>query len=320
MDQTVHTGNDLSEGAEGHQLDDAHVGNVADLVGVHEHVPGVLGAILDAEGNLALLGIEGDDVHVEVIADGNDLGGVLDAAPAQLGDVNHAVHAADVDEHAVRGHGLHDTVVVLADLDAFPNGGLSSLTLLVEHGLDGTDHAAAGAVDLGDAELDLLLDHLAKVGILGQTALGSGHEDAHALDRDDNAALVHFGHGAFENGLVLNGGLNVFPKLDSVETLLGKGGIAFHVVDADNISFDLVADLDDVLGLHVGVAAQLRNRDVACLLAADVDLDLGRADRGHDAGHLISCIKSLERLFKQFFKGFAGFRGSGVDVFFRHCC
>ena len=51
-------GNDLSESAEGHQLDDADVGNVADLVGVHEHIPGVLGAILDAEGNLALLGVE----------------------------------------------------------------------------------------------------------------------------------------------------------------------------------------------------------------------------------------------------------------------
>lgn len=121
-------------------------------------------------------------------------------------------------------------------------------------------------------------------------ALRSGHEHAHALDRNDDAALVHFGHGAFENGLVLNGGLNVFPELDSVETLLGEGGVAFHVVDADNVSLDLVADLDDVLGLDVGVAAQLRNRDIACLLAADVDLDLGRADGGHDTGHLISCI------------------------------
>ena len=290
MDQAVHAGNDLSESAEGHQLDDADVGNVADLVGVHEHIPGVLGAILDAEGDLALLGVEGDDVHVEVIADGDDLGRVLDAAPAQLGDVNHAVHAADVDEHAVRGHGLDNAVIVLADLDAFPDGGLSSLTLLVQHGLDGADDAAAGTVDLGHAELDLLLDHLAKVGVLGHTALRSGHEDAHALDRDDDAALVHFGHDAFEDGLVLNGSLDVLPELDRVETFLGEGGVAFHVVDADDISFDLVADLDDILGLDIGVVAQLGNRDVTRLLAADVDLNFGRADGRDDAGHLISCI------------------------------
>lgn len=67
----------------------------------------------------------------------------------------------------VRGHGLDNAVIVLADLDALPDGGLSSLTLLVQHGLDGADDAAAGTVDLGHAELDLLLDHLAKVGVLG---------------------------------------------------------------------------------------------------------------------------------------------------------
>ena len=38
--------------------------------------------------------------------------------------------------------------IVLADLDAFPDGGLSSLTLLIQHGLDGADDAAAGTVDL----------------------------------------------------------------------------------------------------------------------------------------------------------------------------
>ena len=179
---------------------------------------------------------------------------------------------------------------MLADLDALPDGSLSSLTSLVEDGLDGAHDAAAGTVDLGHAELDLLLDHLAKVGVLGHTALRSGHEDAHALDRDDDAALVHFGHDTVENGLVLNSSLDIFPELDGVETLLGEGGIAFHVVDADNIGLDLVADLDDVLGLDVGVVAQLGNRDVTRLLAADVDLYFGRADGRDDAGHLISCI------------------------------
>ena len=290
MDQTVHAGNDLSKRAEGHQLDDADVGHVADLVGVHEHIPGILGAVLHAERDLVLLGIEGENVHVEMIADRDDLGGILDAAPAQLGDVDHTVHAADIDEHAVAGHGLDHAVIVLADLDVGPDLSLRGRTGLVLHSLDGADDAAAGTVDLGDAELNALLDELAQVAVLGQTALGSGNEHTHALDGNDDAALVFFGDDALENSLVLNGILDVLPDLDRVEALLGKGGIALHVVDADDVGLDLVADMDDVLDLGVGIAGKLADGNVARLLAAQVDLDLGRTDGRDDTGHLISCI------------------------------
>ena len=135
-----------------------------------------------------------------------------------------------------------------------------------------------------------LLDELAQVAVLGQTALGSGNEHTHALDGNDDAALVFFGDDALENSLILNGILDVLPDLDRVEALLGKGGIALHVVDADDVGLDLVADMDDVLDLGVGIAGKLADGNVARLLAAQVDLDLGRADGRDDTGHLISCI------------------------------
>ena len=140
------------------------------------------------------------------------------------------------------------------------------------------------------AELNALLDELAQIAVLGQTALGSGNEHTHALDGNDDAALVFFGDDALENGLVLNGILDVLPDLDRVEALLGKGGIALHVVDADDVGLDLVADMDDVLDLGVGIAGKLADGNVARLLAAQVDLDLGRTDGRDDTGHLISCI------------------------------
>ena len=46
---------------------------------------------------LALFLIEGDDVNIYLITDGDDLGGLVDAAPAQLGDVDHTINAADID-------------------------------------------------------------------------------------------------------------------------------------------------------------------------------------------------------------------------------
>ena len=66
----------------------------------------------------------------------------------------HTVHAADVHEHAVGGHGLHGAGVVLADLDIRPRSpparpdGPHTVTAL-----DGADHAAAGTVDLSDAQV-----------------------------------------------------------------------------------------------------------------------------------------------------------------------
>ena len=48
--------------------------------------------------------------------------------------------------------------------------------------------------------------------------------------------------------------------------------------------------MDDVLDLGVGIAGKLADGNVARLLAAQVDLDLGRTDGCDDTGHLISCI------------------------------
>ena len=202
----------------------------------------------------------------------------------------HTVHAADVHKHAVAGHGLHGAGVVLADLDALPNGSLGSLTGLVLHGTDGAHHAAAGTVDLGDPQGHGLADHLGQIGAAGLAALGSGHEHAHALDVDDDAALVLLGDLALQGGLILAGLLDVLPDLHGIQALLGQHGIALHVVDADDVGLDLVADLHHVLGLHVGISGQLVHGNVAGLLAAQVHLNLGGTNSRHDTGYLLSCI------------------------------
>ena len=246
--------------------------------------------ILHAQRDLALLGIEGNDIHVQRIANGDDLGGVLDAAPAQLGNVDHAVHAADIHEHTVGGHGLDDTVIVLAHLDVVPNLSLSGLTGLILHGTDGTHHAAAGTVDLGDTQGDSLADHLAELSAAGLAALGSGDKHTHALDIDHDAALVLLSDLAFQRGLILAGLCDVIPHLDSIQTLLGQHCIAFHIVDADDVRLDLVADLHHVLRLDIGISGQLVNGNIASLLAAQIHLHLGGTDGRHDTGYLLSCI------------------------------
>ena len=59
-DKVVHpmygagTGDYLSEGTKGHQLDNAHVGGIAHLISGGEHGPGILAVILHPQGDLLL--------------------------------------------------------------------------------------------------------------------------------------------------------------------------------------------------------------------------------------------------------------------------
>ena len=202
----------------------------------------------------------------------------------------HAVHTADVHEDTVGGHGLHDAGVVLADLDVGPDLSLLGGALLGLDGADGAHDAAAGAVDLGDTEVDLLLDEAGEVSAPGQAALGGGDEDPDALDGHHETALVFLGDGTLEDGLLLDGLLDVLPDLHGVQTLLGELGVAFHVVDADDVGLDLVAHVDNVLGLDGGIVAQLAELDVGGLLGAHIHLHLSRGDGGDDTGDLLSCI------------------------------
>ena len=202
----------------------------------------------------------------------------------------HAVHAADVHEHAVAGHGLDGAGVVLAHLDVGPQLSLGSLPGLVGHRADGAHHAAAGTVDLGDPQLDLLLHHGRQIGAPGLTALGGGDEHPHALDGHHDAALVLLGDSALQDGLLLHGLLDVLPDLGGVQTLLGQLRVALHVVDPDHVGLDLVAHVDDVLGLDIGVVAQLTELDVSRLLGPHVHLHLGGGNGGNDAGDPVTVI------------------------------
>ena len=202
----------------------------------------------------------------------------------------HAVHAADVHKHAIAGHGLDGAGIVLTHLDALPDGGLSSLTLLILHGTDGTHHTTAGAIDLGDPQGDGLADHLAQIGTTGLTALRGGNEHTHALDVDDDTALVLLGDLALKSGFVLAGLSDILPDLHGVQTLLGEHSVALHVVDTDDVGLDLVTHLHHVLRLHAGIGGQLFRRNIACLLAAQIHLNLGGTHGRHDTGYLLSCI------------------------------
>ena len=154
---------DLDEGAEGDDLGDATVDDVADLVLGDDLLPGVFLRLLEAEADALAVAVDVEHLDLDLLVDLQHLGRVVDVGPAELADVDEAVDAVEVDERAevddVADRALDDVAHVelvddlLADL----------LALLFEDGAAAEDHVVAVAVHLDDAAVELLADVLLEV-------------------------------------------------------------------------------------------------------------------------------------------------------------
>ena len=82
--------------------------------------------LLQAQGDLLLLVVDVQDLHLDFLVDRDHFRGMVDAAPAHVGDVQQAVDAAEVHEGAELGDVLHHALAALAHLAARPAVGPSS--------------------------------------------------------------------------------------------------------------------------------------------------------------------------------------------------
>src|SRR4051794_25047697 len=91
---------DLDEGPERDDLGDLPLELVADVVGVDHALPRVLLGLLEAQGDALAVAVDVEHLDLHRVADREDLRRVVDVRPRQLGDVDQAVDAVEVDEGA----------------------------------------------------------------------------------------------------------------------------------------------------------------------------------------------------------------------------
>ena len=181
VDQTVAAGNDLRKCAERHQADNAHIRHVAFPILVHELCPRVHLFGLVAEGDSALFGIKGLHVYVELVADADDLGRMVDPSPGQLRGMYHTVYAAEIHKGTKGSEALDFAVVFLAFLDVCPEFRFLCLSFLAQDGTDGCVCSLTLCLDLDD------LDSLggayegSEIAVLRYTGLGCGNEYAYTV-------------------------------------------------------------------------------------------------------------------------------------------
>ena len=110
--QTLDAGVDLHEGTERDDLRDATLDHVVHLVALDDALPRVGLGLLEAQGDPLAVAVDVEHLDVDLLADLEHLGGVVDVAPGQLGDVDQAVDPVEVHEgaelHDVGDDALHD--------------------------------------------------------------------------------------------------------------------------------------------------------------------------------------------------------------------
>ena len=108
---------ELHEGAVGHDVHDLAGDPGADRVFLLDVFPRAGRLLLEPERDLFAVLVDVQHHHLDLIVDLEHIAGMVDAAPAHVGDVQQAVDAAQVDERAEIGDVLDGPLANLADVD-----------------------------------------------------------------------------------------------------------------------------------------------------------------------------------------------------------
>ena len=173
------------------------------------------------------------------------LGRVRHPAVRHVGDVQQAVHAAQVDERAEVGDVLDHALPDLADRE------LLHQVLALVRPLVLQDHPAAHhdvpapLVELDDLELVGLAQQLVDVRHPAQRDLAAGQERVDAHQVHHHAALDLLDQGALDRLVALVGHADLLPDPHEVGLLLREDDRALLVLEVLEEDLDLVAFLGD---------------------------------------------------------------------------
>src|SRR3712207_5231014 len=285
---------DAHERTEGDQLGDLAGDDLPDLVRAGELTPRVLLRRLQRQGDPLTVEVDVEDLDGDLLAHLDDLGGVVDVLPGQLGDVHEAVHAAEVDERTEVDDRGDDT---LADLAALQLGeeALTHLALgLLEPRPAGQHHVVAVLVELDDLRLELATDVRLQVAHPAHLDQRRGQEAAQP-DVEDQAALDDLDDGAGDDAVILLDLLDRAPGAFVLRALLGQDQPALLVLLLEDQRLDLVADGDDLGGVDVVLDRQLARGDDALGLVADVEQDLVPVHLDDGAGDDVAVVEVFDR-------------------------
>src|SRR6478736_3920630 len=179
---------DADERTERNELRDLARCDLADRVGAGEDLPRVLLRRLERQGDALAVELDGEHLDGDLLADLDDLAGVLDVLPRELGDVHETVDATEVDERTEVDDRRDDTLADLARVQVGEEGRTRLGLRLLEERATREDDVVAVLVELEDLRLDLLAEVRREVADAAQLD-ERGRKEAAEADVDDEATL-----------------------------------------------------------------------------------------------------------------------------------
>src|ERR1700729_527000 len=281
------------ERAEGHQLGDPAGNDLADVVGAGELLPRVFLSGLQRQRDALAVHVHVQHLDGDLLADLDDLAGVVDVLPGQLRHVHQAVHAAQVDERAEVDDRRHDALADLAPAQRVEEG-VAHLGLgLLEPGAAGQHHVVAVLVQLDDLGFDLPADVRLQVADPAHLHQRSGQEAAQP-DVQDQAALDDLDDGAGDDAVLFLDALDGAPRALVLRPLLGQDQAAFFVFLLEDKRLDLLTGLNDLVRVDVVLDRQLTRGDDPLRLVADIEQDLISIDLDDGALDDIAVVEVLD--------------------------
>ena len=276
MDQTLDPRLQLDEGAVVGDVGDAALEAALDRVLGLDAFPGVGFQLLHAQADALGLGVEADDLDGDGLADLQRFRGMVDAAPRDVGDVQQAIDATEIDERAVIGDVLDHALENLAFLEVGHQLRAGLGAALFEHRPARNHDVAARAVHLENLERLRRAEQRRNVANGANVDLRARQEGHRAREVDGEAALDPAEDDAGNPGLIGEGLFQQRPGFLALGLLAAEHGFAVLVFHA------LEIDLDGVAGLEFERDPrndEFLERNPAFGLEADVDQHLIAFDR-----------------------------------------
>src|SRR5438477_5317257 len=266
----------------------AVVGDVGDAAGEArverilrlDPLPGIIEQLLHAERDAVGLVVDLDDLDLHGLADGQNLGRMIDPPPGDVGDVQQAIDATEVDERTVIGDVLDHAVdhltlfEVLHQLLALLGAGLFQHRAARHHDV------AAAAIHLEDLERLRVVHQGCNVADRADVDLRARQEGHSTIEVDGKTALDLVEDDAVDLFVVLERLLELAPAFLAARLVARQHGFAERIFDAVEEHLDFVADLE--VAFAAG-SCELAQRHAAFGLQADVDDGHVLFDRNNDA-------------------------------------
>ena len=303
MNKSVNTRNNFCKCAERHKFYNFHICDITNLIGIRKDLPRIGCWILITKRNSSLFLIKTDNVNINLITNVKNIRRLLYTLPAQFRNMDHSINAANINKCAIRSHALNNAMILLTFFNIVPNRFSHRFTLGLSYSANRTDDSLTALINFSYNKTNRRTNHTSKIRFSGLARLRCRYEYACALYIDDYAALIHLGHGTFNDFTRFLCSLNYSPALCSIKTFLAECHSTFDIVYTSNDCFDGVTDFNNIFKI-ISIVCKLSSGDKSRILDSKININFHRRNCSNNARYQISITNScVQRFFEHFIKG-----------------